>query len=118
MYKTSGGAENITNDLATVNDTYNNTNGKAQLVRQTQDSIQAVFSNRVGITISLMAGIPNFVLSLPTSFKSQVQGLLGNYNGDKMDEFIPRLQDNMLSDSISDQDIHEMFGQTCKLPSC
>ena len=118
MYKTSGGAEDISNALATVNDTYNNTNGKAELIRQAQDSIMAVFSNGVGITINVTAGIPNFVLSLPSSFKNQIQGLLGNYNGDKMDEFIPRHQDNALLDSISDQEIHEMFGQTCKLTCC
>ena len=113
MYKTNGVVEDISSTLATVNDTYNNTNGKAELVRQAQDSIMAIFSNGVGITINVTQGIPNFVLSLPSSFKSQTQGLLGNYNGDKMDEFVPRQQDNPLSDSISDQEIHEMFGQTC-----
>ena len=118
MYKTSGGAEDISNMLATVNDTYNDTNGKAELIRQAQDSILAVFSNGVGITINMTAGIPNFVLSLPSSFKTQIRGLLGNYNGDKMDEFIPRQQDNALSDSISDQEIHELFGQTCMCTSC
>ena len=115
MYKTSGGAENITNTLATINDTYKSTNGKVELIRQAQDSILAVFSNGVGITINVTAGIPNFVLSLPSSFKNQTRGLLGNYNGDKMDDFIPRNQDNALSDSILDQDIHKMFGQTCML---
>ena len=115
MYKSSGGAEDISYTLAIVNDTYNNTNGKAELIRQAQDSIIAVFSNGVGITINVTARIPNFVLSLPSSFKHQIRGLLGNYNGDKMDEFIPRHQDNALSDSISDQEIHERFGQTCKL---
>ena len=113
VYKTSGGQEDISSSLANVNDTYNNTNGKAELIRQAQDSILAVLSNGVGITINVTAGIPNFVLALPSSFKTQTQGLLGNYNGDKMDDFIPRHQDNALSDSISDQDIHEMFGQTC-----
>ena len=113
MYKTSGVQEDISSSLANVNDTYNNTNGKAELIRQAQDSVLSVFSNGVGVTINVTAGIPNFVLSLPSSFKNQTRGLLGNYNGDKMDDFIPRNQDNALSDSISDQDIHEMFGQTC-----
>ena len=113
MYKTSGGQEDISSSLANVNDTYNNTNGTAELIRQTQDSILAVLSNGAGITINVTAGIPNFVLALPPSFKNQTRGLLGNYNGDKMDDFIPRNQDNALLDSISDQDIHEMFGQTC-----
>ena len=118
MYKTSGEAEDISDTLATVNDTYNNTNGEAELIRQAQDSIIAVFSSGVGITINVTAGIPNFVLSLPSSFGSKIQGLLGNYNGDKMDEFIPRNQDNALSDSITDQNIHNMFGQTCKRTCC
>ena len=118
MYKTSGGAQDITNTLATVNDTYNNTNGKAELIRQAEDSIMAVFSSGVGITINVTAGIPNFVLSLPSSFKNQIRGLLGNYNGDKMDELFPRHQDKALSDSISDQEIHEMFGQTCMCVCC
>ena len=118
MYQTSGVEENITNILATINDTYNNTNGKAELFRQAQDSIMAMFSNGVGITINVTAGIPHFVLSLPSSFKDQVRGLLGNYNGDKMDEFIPRHEDNALLDSISDQKVHELFGQTCKLTCC
>ena len=115
MYKTSGRAEDISNTLVNINDTYNNTNGKAELVRQAQDSIIAMFSNGVGITINVTAGILNFVLSLPSSFKTQTRGLLGNYNGDRVDEFIPRHQNSTLSDSISDQEIHELFGQTCKL---
>ena len=118
MYKTSGGVEDISDTLATVNDTYNNTNGKAELIRQAQDSIIAVFSSGVGITINVTAGIPNFVLSLPSSFEGKIRGLLGNYNGDRMDEFIPRHEDNALSDSITDEKIQNMFGQTCKLTCC
>lgn len=114
VYSTSGGAvEDISSYLLNVSDTYNNTAGRAVLTRSGEDSILAVFSNGVGITISATAGILNFVLALPSSFKSQTWGLLGNYNGDKTDEFIPRNQAGALPDTISDQGIHEMFGQTC-----
>lgn len=118
MYKTSGTAGDISSDLAVVNGTYSNTNGIAELTRQAQDSIVTVFSNGVGITINVTVGIPNFVLSLPSSFKHQTQGLLGNYNGDISDEFIPRNQTTELPSSISDQEIHQLFGQTCKPIDC
>ena len=104
--------EDISSYLSNVSDTYN-TGGKVLLTRQAADSILAVFANGVGIMVNVTAGIPNFVLALPPLFKSQTQGLLGNYNGDKTDEFIPRNKATALSDTISDQEIHEMFGQTC-----
>ena len=114
MYKTSGTVEDISSSLTAVNDTYN-TNGEVELTRQANESIVAMFSSGVGITVNMTAGIPNFVLSLPTAYKNQTRGLLGNYNGNSTDEFIPRLLDSSLSDTISDQEVHQLFGQTCKL---
>ena len=110
MYKNSGGAGDISSSLSTANHSYNNTNGKAELIHQAQDSIMAMFSSGVGIAINVTAGIPSFIPSLPSSFKNQIQGLLGHYIGDKMDEFI---LGNALSNSISDQEIYAIFGQTC-----
>ena len=114
MYKTSGTVEDISSNLSAVNDTYN-VNGEVEFTRQANDSIVVVFPVGVGVTVNVTAGIPNFVLSLPSSYKNQTQGLLGNYNGNSTDDFIPRNMDNSLPSIISDQEVHQLFGQTCKL---
>ena len=113
MYGTQGMIENITEYLSQVNDTYNNTNGEAELTRQADDSIIAVFSNGAGCIFNLTAGILNFVLSLPPSFLGQTRGLLGNNNGDKTDDFIKRGELQHLPDSLTEEQIYE-FGKTCK----
>ena len=105
--------ENITEYVSQVNDTYNTTNGEAELTRQADDSIIAIFSNGAGGIFNLTAGILNFVLSLPRSFMVQTRGLLGNNNGDKTDDFIRRGELQHLPDSLTDEEIYE-FGKTCK----
>ena len=106
--------ENITNFLAQVNGTYNtSTDGmQAELSREGNDTIIATFSNGAGCLFSKTAGILNFVLSLPLSFMGQTQGLLGNNNGDKTDEFIKRGTTNSLPDNLTEEQIFT-FGQTC-----
>ena len=115
IYSTSEGAnEDVSIHLLNVSDTYTETGGRVTLTRRAESSLVAVFANGVGVMVNVTAGIPNFVLSLPPSFKGQTRGLLGNFNGNKTDEFLPRNEaGGALSDAISDQEIHVLFGQTC-----
>ena len=44
--------------------------------------------------------------------ENKIEGLLGNYNGDKKDDMIPRGSNTPLSTSATPQEIFE-FGKTC-----
>ena len=111
VYNTLGGTEDITSSLSQVNDTYNTTG--AELTRQAVDSILAVFSNGIGITINVTEGLPNFVLALPPSLMGQTRGLLGNSNSNSTDDFTPRGATQPLNDSITEEEIFE-FGKSCE----
>ena len=114
MYKTSGGQEDISSSLANVNDTYNDTDGTAELIRQAQDSILAVLSNGAGITINVTAGIPNFVLALPSSFKNQTRGLSGKlqWGQIRMTSFLG-IKSVHYQTQFQTKRFMRMFGQTC-----
>ena len=80
------------------------------------NSITARFSTGVLITAGVEAGIISFIiLNLPDMFSGMTSGLLGNFNGMTSDDLIPRGGMMPLSTSSSLQEIHEMFGITCKL---
>ena len=68
----------------------------------------------VGITITITEGALNFVLQIPASWQGRTTGLLGNYNGNKSDDYIPRGRTRAVSDEESDRFIHFEFGLTCK----
>lgn len=54
------------------------------------------------------------IISLPSSLRNKVQGLLGNYNGDKSDDLVPRGQNESPVTNMKLQEIHERFGKTCE----
>ena len=67
-----------------------------------------------GVTVSSKEGAMGFVLQVPASWQRYTTGLLGNYNGNKSDDFIPRGSKVAISDGESDRNIHFKFCQTCK----
>lgn len=55
------------------------------------------------------------IVSLPLTFQeSDTQGLLGNYNGNITDDLMPNFGEVPLSLNSSLEDIHNLFGITCK----
>lgn len=53
------------------------------------------------------------VLKYSVLSPGQLEGLLGNYNGDKSDDLVAR-NGAMLSVDASMRDIHYIFGMSCK----
>ena len=105
---------NISNGLELINSTYNNSDETILITREAENSISCITPAGVSITITNSNGALSFVLIVPPSWKGLTTGLMGNFNGNKSDEFIPRHQVMPLSDAISDRNLHWMFAQTCK----
>ena len=79
-------------------------------------TLEASFSNGIFVTLREANGfISMFTVSLPASFQGRTSGLMGNYNGDPSDDFLPRNGSTPLSVNASNKEIHEQFGITCKL---
>ena len=106
--------DDITTNLEEINSTYNDSTASVELTRQSDDTILCVYSNGIGISVKISNEILNFVLVLPTVYMSRTRGLLGNYNGESGDEFVPRGSSSPLSDELTDRQIHYQFAQTCE----
>ena len=98
-----------------INSTYNDTDESIQILREDINSISCVFSNGISIVISAVQGVLNIVAIVPPSWKGSTKGLLGNYNGNKDDDFVPRGADKPLPGTITDRSVHFQFAQTCAL---
>ena len=110
MCETYYNGENITDNITNVNDTYSVLD--VDILRSTENSITTVFSVGVSIIISVAARIPDFVLTIPQQYRNQSRGLLGNFNGNDIDDFVFR-NGTLLRNDASDFEIHQ-FGQSCK----
>ena len=108
-------SHNVTSVLTEINSTYNGTDESIQILREDTNSISCVFSNGISIVISAVQGVLNIVAIVPPSWKGSTKGLLGNYNGNKDDDFVPRGADNSLPGTITDRIVHFNFAQTCTL---
>ena len=67
----------------------------------------------------MSVGVRSLILSIsmPEEFRNLTKGLLGNYNRVKDDDFV--LPDGtVLSDSLSDKELHQQFGNACKSVAC
>ena len=102
----------ITDTLLGVND--NNENFTSVFFRRTRsNTISALWSNGISISVSLSLGLLSFVASIPQEFRGTTLGLLGDFNGDASDDFMYR-NGTFLDADASDSMIHA-FGQSCKL---
>ena len=80
------------------------------------NTFSARFSNGGYIEAQEANDIISFLFfRLPNSYQGQTRGLLGNFNGDTSDDLVPQFGNQSISTSSSLQEIHEMFGVTCKL---
>ena len=78
-------------------------------------TIVATFSSGAFLKVQEENGIISLlIVSLPSSYQNKTRGLMGNYNGDKSDDLIPRGATESLSLDSTLQDIHAKFGVTCK----
>ena len=108
------GGKDVTSSLEASNGTYDG--GGVQLSATTNQSISCYLPSGVGVSVNMSHSVLCFVLSLPAQFRGKTLGLLGNYNGNMTDEFIPRGAMVSLPDRISDKDLHWRFAQTCESP--
>ena len=78
-------------------------------------TITATFSSGAFLQVQEENGIISvLIVSLPSSYRNKTRGLMGNYNGDKSDDLIPRGENESLPLDSNLQDIHEQFGITCE----
>ena len=82
-------------------------------------TLSATFSSGAYLEVKEENGIISVVIvSLPEHFKDvPTHGLMGSFNGNTSDDLLPRLGTNPLPLNSSLQEIHELFGLTCKCGS-
>ncbi len=102
--------DDISANVSNVNDTFTTT--QLSVSRDSEKAITTSFANGIGVTVTASFGMLSFVLSLPEQFQNLTRGLMGNYNGDPMDDIVYR-NGTMLAANVSDRMIHD-FGQSCK----
>ena len=84
-------------------------------VSKGSSSASAVFASGVYVEVRAANGILSTLLfSLAETYRSQSSGLMGNFNGDQLDDLEPRGPDTYLPLNSSLQTIHNIFGITCK----
>ena len=59
--------------------------------------------------------LSTLLVSLSDKYTSQTSGLMGNYNGDQLDDLIPCGSNRSISLMSNLQSIHYTFGNSCKL---
>ena len=108
--------QNISSLFQDVNSTYSDENVD---IFQTEDNSITCAMPIIGfgITISSTEGAMSFVVQVPASWQNNTTGLLGNFNGNKSDDFIPRGSKTAISGNKTDRNIHFKFAQTCKSKS-
>lgn len=70
-----------------------------------------------GISLKVHVGLKilEFSIDVPTAFRGQFKGMMGNFNGNKSDDFI--LPDGTVlaaNDTNTERKIFENFGRECK----
>lgn len=77
---------------------------------------QVTFDFGITATVGINSGgLINVLLTIPDSLRNTaiIRGLLGNSDDNSTNDFITRTGE-VLSDDISDRDLHFMFGLTCE----
>ena len=83
------------------------------------NTLSATFSSGGYLEVQQENGIlSSVVVSLPESYKTvETQGLLGTFNGNVSDDLKPKAGVKSLSIDSTLNEIHDLFGLTCELPS-
>ena len=78
-------------------------------------TVMAAFSKGTSIELKVENGIVSVMLvSLPPNQKGKTSGLMGNFNGDPSDDLLPQGALSPIPSDSSMEDIHHLFGMTCK----
>jgi hypothetical protein len=64
--------------------------------------------------VTVGTGLLQMSLGLPSTYQNITTGLLGNFNGNATDDFLPRYKATPLPDSANESEIFTFFGQTCE----
>ena len=104
----------MTNRIANVNDSFNETAFHPLISRIDTNSIRTSFPIGITVVISIAATIPNFVIRLPQNFSDATSGLLGNFNGDPDDDFMSPINGIVTSSDATDREIHS-YAQLCNI---
>lgn len=89
--------------------------GNVGLLSKGNETVVAVFSIGVSITIKVENGIISVMLvGLPESMRRKTKGLMGTFNGIISDDLIPKGIAKSIPLESSLEDIHNLFGITCE----
>ena len=102
----------VTADLIAVNGSMFYSDNTVNVNRQSSTTVEVTFLSGVSVEVTLQVGLLAFNVRLPEEFMMEGRGLLGNFDGNKSNEFVYR-NGTMISDSSSDREIHN-FGQSCE----
>lgn len=92
-------------------DTFNN----VTVFNLGDDGFAASFSSGCSVEVQEENGfISVFSVHGPSHFLGLTRGLMGNYNGDTIDDLVARYSTESLPLNSSIEDIHRNFGVTCK----
>ena len=101
---------NVTSNLTNISDTLDY--DTLSVTRETTDIISIVLSTGVSVNATLRLGILSFTTVVQVTYIGTTEGLLGNFDDDKTNDFVNR-NGSTIPYNSSDADIFQ-FGQTCK----
>ena len=101
---------NVTSNLTNISDTLDY--DTLSVTRETTDIISIVLSTGVSVDATLRLGILSFTTVVQVTYMRTTEGLLGNFDDDKTNDFMNR-NGSTIPYNSSDADIFQ-FGQTCK----
>ncbi len=88
-------------------------------INRNNSSVNVFFSQGARMELKAENGIISVMLiTLPSSLNGMTRGLMGNFNGDANDDLIPRFGTESISVNSTIENIHQMFGVTCKYNTC
>ena len=102
----------VTADLIAVNGSMFYSDNTVNVNRTSNTTVEVTFMSGVSVEVTLQVGLLAFNVRLPEEFMMEGRGLLGNFDGNKSNEFVYR-NGTMIPDSSSDREIHN-FGQSCE----
>ena len=91
-----------------------NLNGSVAISRPENNSFLVTFPSGISVTVTDVQESLSIVFAAPVSFKGYTEGLLGTWNDNPLDDFL-RPDGTTLAHNATGREIHNYFGQKCKL---
>ena len=116
--KTTGVKVNLDGELINFDEMREINFNEVTLVDKGNATVVASFSKGTTIELKVDNGIISVMLvTLPSYQKGKTRGLMGNFNGYPSDDLLPKGESTPLSPDSSMEEIHHLFGTTCKFYS-